>query len=75
MQSPRCWYKALSSFFSEINFLPTDSDPSLFISSNTSNPVLIFVHVDNLVIAGQNISPVKEALKSKFKMHDLGPCK
>lgn len=73
-QSPRCWYKALSSFFSGINFLPSHSDPCLFISADPSNPVLIFVHVDDLVITGQDIKPVKEALKSKFEMHNLGPC-
>lgn len=73
-QSPRCWYKALSAFFSDINFKPTQSDPCLFILTDPLNPVLIFVHVDDLIITGRNIGPTKDALRSRFEMHDLGPC-
>lgn len=74
-QIPRCWYKALSTFFSDLHFTPTSSNPCLFISSNTSNPVLIFVHVDDLIITGKKIKPIKASLRTRFKMHDLGPCK
>lgn len=70
-QSP----KALKEFFQSINFKPSIVDPCLFIHSDATNPCLVFVHVDALVIIGPEVSFLKQLIKKRFKMEDLGECR
>ena len=74
-QSPRCWYKALSDFFESIGFLPAIIDPCLFYHQDPSRPCFVFVHVDDLVIMGPNVNFLKDKIKSRFEMEDMGECK
>lgn len=73
-QSPRCWYKALKGFFESINFKPSTVDPCLFIHSDIARPCFVFVHVDDLVIVGPDVNFLKDSIKGRFEMDDLGPC-
>lgn len=76
-QSPCCWYSALSSFFSSLNFKSTAINPCVFIHSNPTDLCIVYVLVDDLVIGGTSsgISKFKEKIKLQFKMEDLGECK
>lgn len=73
-QSPRCWYQSLKEFFASVNFIPSVSDACLFIHQDPARPVFVFVHVDDLVIVGPDVSFLKAAIKQRFEMEDLGPC-
>jgi hypothetical protein len=73
-QSPRMWHIALSEFFACIDFFPTISDPCLFICKTKGQSAFIFVHVDDLVIGGQSVVWVKNLLKDRFEMVDMGEC-
>lgn len=37
-----------------------------------STSTCVFIHVDDLIIGGPKVSEVKEQLKSRFEMDDLG---
>jgi hypothetical protein len=73
-QSPRCWYHALKSFFIQSNFQPAGSNACLFIHQDSSKPCFVYVHVDDLVIVGPDVEFLKQAIKARFEMEDLGPC-
>ncbi|PLW34541.1 hypothetical protein PCASD_12926 [Puccinia coronata f. sp. avenae] len=74
-QSPRCWYKALRTFFESINFKPAGADPCLFIHQDIDRPCFVFVHVDDMVIFGPDVQFFKDQITSRFEMEDLGECK
>jgi len=71
-QSPRVWYKLLSSFLASQGFQALDADLSVFYKDST----FIAAYVDDLLIIGPDklaIQDIKKALSSKFSMVDLGP--
>jgi hypothetical protein len=73
-QSPRCWYQSLKTFFTGINFQPSKVDPCLFIHQNKQQFCCVYIHVDDLVIVGPNVQFLKEKIKARFEMDDLGDC-
>ncbi|KAI7959354.1 hypothetical protein MJO28_003145 [Puccinia striiformis f. sp. tritici] len=73
-QSPRCWYQALKTFFTSINFLPATVNPCLFIHQDPSQFCCVFIHVDDLVIIGPDVDFFKAKIKARFEMEDLGEC-
>lgn len=74
-QSPRCWYRALHDFFTSINFKPTVVDSCLFCHQDSTQPCFVYVHVDDLVIVGPDVSFFKNKITRHFEMEDLGECK
>jgi hypothetical protein len=73
-QSPRIWYQTLAAFLKEIGFTPLNSDLAVFCKGS----IFIAVYVDDLLIIGPDkgeIQKIKDALSTRFKMTDLGPCK
>lgn len=73
-QSPRCWYRQLSNFFTSINFRPSKADPCFFLSKDTSWKCGVFIHVDDLCIMGLNTDKLKLLISQRFVMEDIGPC-
>lgn len=73
-QSPRCWYKQLSEFFSSINFSPSKADPCFFLSNDPAWKCGVFIHVDDLCIMGRETDRLKAAINQRFVMEDLGDC-
>jgi hypothetical protein len=73
-QSPRCWYQALKTFFESVNFTPAEADACLFVHQDSTRPCFVYVHVDDLVIVGPEVSFLKKAITERFEMEDLGPC-
>ncbi|MBW0555865.1 hypothetical protein O181_095580 [Austropuccinia psidii MF-1] len=73
-QSPRCWYKRLSEVFNTLVFGVNDADPCLFVKWEGTNPIMVFVHVDDMVIGGDSalVLKFKQDIQKYFKMEDLG---
>lgn len=76
-RSPRYLYTALTSFFSSLNFSPSGVNLCFFIHNNPQKLCLVYIHVDDLVIGGneKDVMEFKENMKSQFEMEDLGECK
>lgn len=73
-QSPRCWYRSLKEFFTSINFKAATMDPCLFIHQDKAKFCCVYIHVDNLVIVGPEVQFLKDKIKGRFEMEDLGEC-
>ncbi|KJZ78398.1 hypothetical protein HIM_02436 [Hirsutella minnesotensis 3608] len=72
-QAARMWYLLISEYLKEIGFSPMTVDPTIF--RHTESGVIIGVHVDDFLITGGDevaIERVKEKLKGRFEMKDLG---
>lgn len=72
-QAARMWYLLVSDFLKEIGFSPMAVDPTVF--RHTESHVIIGVHVDDFMLTGEDevaIEKVKEQLKGRFEMKDLG---
>jgi hypothetical protein len=72
-QAARMWYLLVSDFLKQIGFSPMAVDPTIF--RHTESGVIIGVHVDDFMITGKDeaaIREVKEQLKRRFEMKDLG---
>ena len=72
-QSPRVWYNTLAAFLKELGFEPIAADYSVF----TNGSCIISVYVDDILLAGpdkKEIQAIKDKLRQRFEMTDLGPC-
>ena len=77
-QSPRCWFAKLTSALKKFGFKQSYSDYSLFTFIKGDSSVRVLVYVDDLIIAGNNLSMMmkfKAYLSECFKMKDLGKAK
>ena len=77
-QAPRAWYQKLVECLTYINFQESRADPSLFVKHDGNKIVIICVYVDDLIITGNDeigIQEVKNMLKMRFKISDLGELK
>ncbi len=76
-QSPRAWYDTLRAGLADISLLAADSDSALFVrrGKTAADNVLIFCHVDDVLVIGQTapVASVKQQLGARFKVKDLGP--
>ena len=75
-QGPRIWALKLHSVLTEIGFVRTDCDYSVYIYRRDNVKVVMPIHVDDLLIASNSrdaIQKVKSDLASRFKIHDQGP--
>ena len=77
-QSPRNWYRLLSSYICEIGWTPTVSDPCLFHrTSAAGNLMLLFVFVDDMQgfyekADSAEWAETRRALFERFETKDLG---
>lgn len=72
-QAARMWYLLVSGFLKKIGFSPMAVDPTVF--RHTESGVIIGLHVDDFMLTGEDeaaIEKVKEQLKERFEMKDLG---
>ena len=73
-QAPRVWYGVIREFLKSLGFKPTNSDASVFVSSDKKT--YIAVYVDDLLAMGPNLdllNNIKKKLAKRFNMTDLGP--
>lgn len=72
-QSPRVWWKLLSSHLIKLGFNKLDSDWGMYYQS--SDMVFLLVYVDDVLLAAPSITAinsVKAALSLKWKWMDMG---
>lgn len=77
-QAPHCWYTKLSTALKQYGFRQSYSDSSLFTYKTDVGFMAILVYIDDILVTGSSnsqISIVKDYLRTKFKIKDLGPLK
>ena len=75
-QSGKNWNDYIHQFFVDSNFIRSDSDPCLYYKTDDMGFVTIVLWVDDIVLAATSLdylNQIKQLLKDKFKMKDLGP--
>ena len=75
-QAPRLWNKNIDAFLKSIGFEPLLTDSCLYRKSSPMGYSYIAVFVDDLVISAPTedlMTEIKNALKGKYNMKDLGP--
>jgi transposase InsO family protein len=70
-QAPLAWYNRLSSWLVSAGFKISISDPCVFFRLGT-DPVWLFVHVDDIAIFGKDLQFFKKEIAEEFDMKDLG---
>ncbi|CAI7893856.1 unnamed protein product [Closterium sp. NIES-54] len=75
-QAPREWHDTLRTTLAALGFAPSTADPSLFLRTDTSLPLLYnLVYVDDLVFATADtagLAHVKSKLQKRHTCTDLG---
>ena len=74
-QSGRNWNNVLDKFLIDQNFIQSRADPCLYTKFEGNCVTVILIWVDDLIIAASNddvLCAIKETLKNKFKMKDIG---
>ncbi|XP_072080920.1 uncharacterized protein [Arachis hypogaea] len=74
-QASRQWNIKLSAALADLGFTPSENDHSLFTKSTGTTFTAILVYVDDLVLAGDDLSEIQAVnmfLDDKFKIKDLG---
>lgn len=77
-QASRQWFEKLSNFMTFHGFVQSQADYSLFTKKNGCSYTAILVYVDDIILAGNDISYIrqfKQLLDDKFKLKDLGVLK
>ncbi|KAH9722770.1 Integrase catalytic domain-containing protein [Citrus sinensis] len=78
-QSPRQWYLKFDSYMQELNFQKFSYDCCVYLKKAYREEVIYLVlYVDDILIASKSmklIDLLKQQLKDKFDMKDLGPAK
>ncbi|CAI7795327.1 unnamed protein product [Closterium sp. NIES-53] len=75
-QAPREWHDTLRTTLAAFGFVPSTTDPSLFLRTDTSQPPFyVLVYVDDLVFATADteaLTLVKSELQKRHSCTDLG---
>ena len=76
-QAPRVWFETIDSFLKEHGFYKVHADPCIYIFITSSGKAIIFLYVDDLLIAATFcfLDPIKLLLNQRFRMKDLGEAK
>jgi hypothetical protein len=73
-QAPRAWYLKLSEELAKIGFVPSNTDPCLFLTGSKSSFAAVLVHVDDMLVVGlpDIIAHTKRALNQVFTTTVIG---
>lgn len=77
-QASRQWNVKLTSTLVDLGFKQSKADYSLFTKGQGNNFILLLIYVDDILIAGPDISIITEfktLLSTHFKLRDLGKLK
>lgn len=74
-QSPKMWNEDVNDFLVSIRFHQSPCDACLYLRQKDSEYSLLYIHVDDMIITGNNIERVKTEIKNKWEMEDLGIAK
>ncbi|BES98060.1 Hydra magnipapillata [Nesidiocoris tenuis] len=75
-QSGRMWYQKLDKTLKSLNLKSSTADPCVYTGEIDGEMVILGVYVDDLILATNSdntMTKLKDSLKSKFEMKDLGP--
>ena len=73
-QAPHLWYKELKGFLTTLKYIPIPADLCVFVSQQSGQ--IIIIYINDFILIGQDIQIIKllkEALRNKYKVKDLGP--
>jgi Reverse transcriptase (RNA-dependent DNA polymerase) len=74
-QSPRAWYHKLKDTLLTLGFVPSASDPSLFLFRKGDDIVFLLVYVDDIILTGNNVILIQNIIRlldQSFTIKDLG---
>ena len=77
-QASRQWYTKLSATITQLGFVQSQVDHSLFVHSKGSLFTALLVYVDDMIITGNDldcVASLKSVLDQKFGIKDLGSLK
>lgn len=74
-QAPRAWYSRLSTKLSELGFVPSKADTSLFFYKKGQVSIFLLIYVDDIIVASSvpdATSTLLQELSKDFALKDLG---
>lgn len=74
-QTPRAWFRCLSSFLFHLGFTISKANSSLFFKQG-QDIILMLLYVDDILITGSSSMLIAQFLcnlKSEFPVKDIGP--
>jgi hypothetical protein len=74
-QGGRVWYIDFSSTLSELSYMHTEADHTVFVHKSSGFPDIITTYVDNMGLISESLECInhdKEALRRHYQMTDLG---
>ena len=77
-QAPRAWFQELTKTLTDLNFVCIQLDQSVLKCKSDGDVIYICFYVDDILIASpdpKSISKVKQLIKKKYKITDLGEAK
>ena len=77
-QASRQWYTKLSATITQLGFVQSQADHSLFVHSKGPLFTALLVYVDDMIITGNDldcVASLKSVLDQKFGIKDLGSLK
>ncbi|KAE9212782.1 hypothetical protein PF004_g15533 [Phytophthora fragariae] len=77
-QAASAWHQTIHAVFVKIGFRSCGADKCVYVKVSKDNYVYVCLYVDDMIIAAktsEEINEVKMALKSAFKMKELGEAK
>ena len=75
-QAPRAWYQRFADFVTNIGFVNSIFDSSLFIYNHGSDIAYFLLNVDDIILTTSSDTlrqSIMSQLSSEFAMKDLGP--
>jgi len=73
-QALRLWYKELKGFLITLKYIPILANLCVFVSQQSGQ--IIIIYINNLILIRRDVRIIKllkEALRNKYKVRDLGP--
>ncbi|PNF15497.1 hypothetical protein B7P43_G17001 [Cryptotermes secundus] len=77
-QAPMEWNKEFNNYVQGLGFKQSEYDKCLYVRNKDGKPIYILLYVDDFIIASkdlQEMTVLKNKLKEKFKVKDLGNLK
>jgi hypothetical protein len=74
-QSAQLWHLEVEKYLKGIGFIKTEADSCVFFRNRNGKISIIYLHVHDMIITGDEIQAVKSEIKEKWAMEDLGVAK
>ena len=74
-QAPRNWFENIATYLKELGFQECDSEPCLFYKRQGKDRVMVFLYVDDFIIAatdGHLLAKYRSLVATKYKIKEIG---